>query len=97
MEIPLENLQFKKNYDSKKYDANVSYTVSIKNFAGEVVENESMTDYVTTSKEEQKGLEGSAKFIVREYYLNPGKYEMEVTLVDMNTKKELTLKTRLML
>ncbi|MBK6504472.1 MAG: hypothetical protein IPG02_02115 [Ignavibacteria bacterium] len=95
MEIPLENLQFKKNYNSKKYDANVSYTVAIKNFAGEVVENESMTDYVTTTKEEQKGLEGSAKYIVREYYLNPGKYDMEVTLVDMNTKKELTLRNKI--
>lgn len=95
MEIPLENLQFKKNYDSKMYDANVSYTIVIKNFAGEVVENETMTDYVSTSKEEQKGLEGSSKFIVREFYLNPGKYEMNVTLSDINTKRELTLKNKI--
>lgn len=95
MEIPLENLQFKKNYNSKMYDANVSYTIVIKNFAGEVVENETMTDYVSTSKEEQKGLEGSSKFIVREFYLNPGKYEMNVTLSDINTKRELTLKNKI--
>ncbi len=95
MEIPLENLQFKRNYTSKKYDADISYTVLIKNFAGEVVENETMTDFVSTSKEEQKGLEGSAKFIVREYYLNPGKYDLEVTLSDANTKKELVLKDKI--
>ncbi len=95
MEIPLENLQFKRNYTNKKYDADISYTVLIKNVAGEIVENETMTDFVSTSKEEQKGLEGSAKFIVREYYLNPGKYDLEVTLSDANTKKELVLKEKI--
>lgn len=90
LEIPLENLQFKRNYSTKKYDADLTYTVMIKNFMGEIVENETMTDFVSTTKDEQKSLDGASKFLVREYYLNPGRYDLTVTLSDKNTKKELT-------
>lgn len=88
IEIPLDNLQFKKNYSTKDYDASINYTIKITNTANEIVANESIKDFVSTSKEEQKSLEESAKFIVKEYYLNPGSYSLEVTLLDINTKKE---------
>lgn len=94
VEIPMENLQFKKNPATKQYDADILYSVVIKNFAGEIVENETVTDFVSTNKEEQKNLEGSSKFLVREFYLNPGTYDLNVTLSDKNTKKELTLKDK---
>ncbi len=90
IEIPLENLQFKKNNNTKMYDASVNYTIKITNDANEVVTNESISDYVTTSKADQKKLDESAKYIVKEYYLNPGKYSLEVTLSDINTKIEKT-------
>lgn len=94
IEIPLENLQFKKNYSTKMYDASVNYTVKITNSANEVVINESISDYVSTSKEDQKKLDESAKFIVKEYYLNPDKYRIEITLSDINTKTEKTINTK---
>ena len=93
MEVPLENLQFKRNSSTKNFEAKLAYTVKIKNFAGEIVENETVTDFVSTTKEEQKFLDGSSKFILREYYLNPGKYNLSVSLSDNNTKKELTLQS----
>lgn len=93
MEVPLENLQFKRNSSTKKYEADLIYSVRIKNFAGEIVENENVTDFVTTTKEEQKYLDGSSKYILREYYLYPGKYNLSVTMSDKNTKKELTLQS----
>lgn len=92
IEIPLENLQFKKNYSTKMYDASVNYNIKITNKSNEIVSNESITDYVTTSKADQKKLDESAKFIVKEFYLNPGDYSLEVTLSDINTKKEKTKK-----
>lgn len=92
LEIPLDNLQFKKNYDTKLYDASVNYTIKITNAANEIVSNESITDYVTTSKAEQKTLDETAKYIVKEFYLNPGNYNLEITLNDINTKKEKTKK-----
>ncbi|MDQ3020743.1 MAG: GWxTD domain-containing protein [Bacteroidota bacterium] len=92
LEIPLDNLQFKKNYNTKMYDASVNYTIKITNSVNEIVSNESITDYVTTSKAEQKKLEETAKFIVKEFYLNPGNYSLEITLNDINTKKEKTKK-----
>ncbi|MEO6695596.1 MAG: GWxTD domain-containing protein [Ignavibacteria bacterium] len=95
LEIPLENLQFKKNYNTKMYDASVNYVIKIVNSANEVVSNESITDYVSTTKKEQKTLEESAKFIVKEFYLNPGMYNIEVTLSDINTKKEKTTKDKI--
>jgi GWxTD domain-containing protein len=94
MEIPLENLQLKRNYNTKKYDADLNYNILIKNFAGEIVENETMSDYVSSTKEEQKSIEGLSKFIVKEYYLNPGRYDLSVTMSDKNTKKELTLNNK---
>ncbi|HMS65072.1 MAG TPA: GWxTD domain-containing protein [Ignavibacteria bacterium] len=95
IEIPLENLQFKKNNDTKMYDASVNYDIKITNSANEVVVNESTKDYVSTSKSDQKKLEESAKFIVKEYYLNPGKYNLEITLTDINTKSEKTVKSKI--
>ncbi|MBS1551161.1 MAG: hypothetical protein JST15_03710, partial [Bacteroidetes bacterium] len=58
-EIPLENLQFKKNYSTKLYDASVNYVIKITNSSDETVVNESINDYVTTSKSTQKNLEES--------------------------------------
>jgi len=88
IEIPLSNLQFKKNYSTKQYDASVNYVIQITNSNKEVVTNESLTDFVTTTKSEQKNLEANAKYIIKEYFLNPGHYNIEVTLSDINTKKE---------
>lgn len=95
IEIPLENLQFKKNYDTKLYDASINYTIKITNSANEVVVNESISDFVTTDKDMQKNLDESAKYIVKEYYLNPGSYSIEVSLTDINTKKDKVLKKNL--
>ncbi len=95
LEIPLENLQFKKNYTSKKYDASISYVIKITNSSGEIVSNESIKDFITTSKAEQKKLDESAKFIVKEFYLNPGNYNIEVSLTDINTKKEKSKKDKI--
>lgn len=92
IQIPLENLQFKKNSNTKMYDASINYTIKIVNSANEIVSNETITDYVTTSKSDQKRLDESAKFIVKEFYLNPGAYAIEVSLSDINTKLEKTKK-----
>lgn len=90
LEIPLDNLQFKKNYNTKQYDASISYAVKITNSSGEIVTNELIKDFISTSKSDQKKLDETAKFIVKEFYLNPGNYSLEVTLTDINTKKEKT-------
>ncbi len=90
LEIPLDNLQFKKNYNTKQYDASISYAIKITNSSGEIVTNELIKDFISTSKSDQKKLDESAKFIVKEFYLNPGNYALEVTLTDINTKKEKT-------
>lgn len=95
IEIPLDNLQFKKNYSTKNYDASITYEIKITNSANEIVTNESISDYVTTTKAEQKSVDESAKFIVKEYYLNPGNYDLEITLTDINTKKEKTINEKI--
>lgn len=93
IEIPLENLQFKKNRETKMYDASVNFDIKITNSTNEVVVNESTKDFVSTTKSDQKKLDESAKFIVKEYFLNPGKYNLEITLSDLNTKIEKTIKS----
>nr|MBA3706993.1 hypothetical protein [Bacteroidota bacterium] len=85
IEVPMDNLQFKKNYTTKNYDASINYTIKITNSSNEIVSNESISDYVSTTKNDQKKLDESAKFIVKEFYLNPGTYSLEVTLNDINT------------
>lgn len=95
LEIPLENLQFKKNYSTKNYDANVDYNIKITNSSNETIANETITDIISTTKAEQKKLDESAKFIVKEFYLNPGTYTLEITLSDINIKKEKTRKAQI--
>jgi len=93
LEIPLENLQFKKNYSTKNYDASISYNIKITNSFNEIVSNETISDYVTTTKAEQKNLESSSKYIVKEFYLNPGNYNVDISISDINTKKEKVKKS----
>jgi len=88
IEIPLDNLQFKKNYDTKNYDASINFNIKITNSFNEIVSNENVSDYITTTKAQQKRLDETAKFIVKEFYLNPGSYKLEITLNDINTKIE---------
>ncbi|MEO8666671.1 MAG: GWxTD domain-containing protein [Ignavibacteria bacterium] len=97
LEIPMDNLQFKKNYSTKDYDASITYNIKITNSASEIVSNEVISDYISTSKADQKKLDESAKYIVKEFYLNPGTYSMEVTLNDINTKKEKTKKAQVVI
>jgi GWxTD domain-containing protein len=88
LEVPLENLQFKRNYSNNRYDASLNYAIIIKNYANETVINETFTDYISTSRDEQKTLKEASKFIVKEYYLNPGRYSVNVSISDINTKRE---------
>ena len=92
VEVPLGNLQFKKNSSTKKYDASIDYTVLIQDSKGETVLNETISKVFSTTQEEQKSIHEMSEYIVKQYYLPPGYYELTFQLYDRNNFKEYTVK-----
>ena len=87
LEVPFKNLQFKKNA-SGLYEADFSYNVSVMNDLGQTVINEPYTESVIFTNKERKENKLNSKFIIEEYLLNPGKYNVRVSMTDNNTNQQ---------
>ena len=98
VEIPLENLQFKKNSTSEIYSAKIDYTVKIKNMQDIVVLNETFSEVISNSKSEQKRITELSFYAVKKFFLNPDLYKVSFILKDNNNKveysKEASFKVR---
>jgi len=71
IEIPLSNLQFKKNQNDNTFNAAVDYSVVVLNSAKEVVVNNTYTELIKNTKDEQKNVSEGSDFIVKQYLLLP--------------------------
>ncbi|CAN5546067.1 hypothetical protein BH10BAC5_BH10BAC5_08790 [soil metagenome] len=86
--IPYNSLQFAKDAgSSNNYSANIQYSVILKNFSDSVFVNE-VKDLTITEKYDSKVLKRSALTLVKNYYLNPGKFILNITVTDYGTQKK---------
>ena len=90
IELPLENIQFKRNPATDKYDAYIIYTIEIKDFRGQTVFNNTYTESMSNTENEQKSVSEKSVYAVKHYDLSYGKYKINFLFKDKNIQKEYT-------
>lgn len=90
IEIPLENLSFKKVNTGDNYESELSLTLQIKNSAGEQIISHTYDDKITNTKSEQKNINEKSVSSYKSYFLKPDVYKLIFVLKDKNSKIEYT-------
>jgi GWxTD domain-containing protein len=88
IELPLENIQFKRNRTTDKYDAFIDYFIVIKNSKGEVVYNSTFSETMSNTENEQKKISEKSVYAIKQIFLPPGNYKLNFLLKDKNSQKE---------
>lgn len=88
IELPLENVQFKRNVATNKYDAFIDYNIIITDSRNSVVYNNSFTETMSNTEDEQKKIPESSVYAIKQFYLKPDNYKLNFTLKDKNNQKE---------
>ncbi|MCE1165122.1 MAG: GWxTD domain-containing protein [Bacteroidetes bacterium] len=82
VEIPLENLSFRRNTTTDNYDAVIEWVLLIKNAGGDVFLNQTFPEKITNTKTEQKSVAERSVSSLKNFYIHPGKYKITFTLRD---------------
>lgn len=88
IEVPLENLSFKKLNGGENYEALLSMTVQIKNSADEQIVLLTYDDKITNSKTEQKNISDKSASSLKNYFLKPDVYKLFFLLKDRYSSNE---------
>jgi len=88
IQLPLENIQFKRNNATEKYDAFIDYTIVIKNSLGGVAYNNTFSETMSNTENEQKKVTEKSVYAVKQFYLQPDKYKLNFSIKDKNNQKE---------
>lgn len=88
IQLPLENIQFKRNNAADKYDAFIDYSIAIKNSSGHLAYNNTFSETMSNSENEQKKITEKSVYAIKQIYLLPDKYKMTFSLKDKNSQKE---------
>ena len=82
IEIPLINLQFKKNQLENTFESTIDYTIVIINSKNDAVVNKSYTELIKNNKEDQKNVNEGSDYIIKQFNLNPDNYTLNFTFKD---------------
>jgi GWxTD domain-containing protein len=93
VEIPLENLSFKKLNGGENFEALLNLSVQIKNSLDEQVVFQTYDDKITNSKSEQKNLSDKSVSSYKSYFLKPDNYKITFVVKDKNSNNEFAKET----
>lgn len=85
VEVPMANVQFQKKPAEKKFEANLEYEIIITDASNTIVSQETNTSKITKTSKEFKNAGGTSEFIIKNFYLQPGDYDLQVEVMDKNT------------
>lgn len=89
IELMIENLILKKNYSTGNYEANIDYTVLVKNSVdNEVAVNQSYSEVISNTAAELKNIAGKSVFNLKQFNFLPGTYNLTFILRDKNNNNE---------
>lgn len=88
IEMPLENLQFKKIGSSDNYESSVEFRIIIKDFLDQQIFTQTYNEKITQSRNEQKNVSRSTVTTLKSYFLKSGFYKVNFTLKDKNSGNE---------
>lgn len=84
IEVPLSNIAFKRNQSTTNFEADIDYTVQIKEPSNENVINESYSRQIVNTVNEHSNIANKSEFILRSFKITPGFYNLIVTVSDKN-------------
>lgn len=85
VEVPMSNVQFIKKSAEKKFEANIEYDIIITDRNNQIVSQETNTTKVTKTNKEFKDAGGTSEYIIKNFYLEPGEYDVQVEVIDRNS------------
>ncbi len=88
IEIPLENLQFKKAGSNDNYEASFDLRIIIKNFLDQQIFTQTYSEKINSTKNEQKNISEQSVSNLKNYYLKSGFYKINFSLKDKNSGNE---------
>lgn len=91
VEIPLTTLQFKKNQNTQKFDANFDFVITITNSKNEIVVNNNVPETISRTSEEQKTINEESEYRIKSFYLLPDTYKILTSLRDRNNYKDYNI------
>ena len=90
IEIPMNTLQFKYDMYKTDYKASCDYSITIKDADNKTYADNSFSESVLNTEEEQKKVKTISLFELKQYYLPPGIYKLHFILKDKNSSNEYT-------
>ncbi|HLT23591.1 MAG TPA: hypothetical protein VK004_00560, partial [Ignavibacteria bacterium] len=94
VEVPMSNVQFIKKSAEKRFEANLEYDIIITDQNKQIVSQETNTTKVSKTNKEFKDAGGTSEFIIKNFYLEPGDYDLQVEVIDRNTGASNTKTTK---
>lgn len=88
IQIPQTTLSFKKNQSTQKFDAKYDLTINIYNSSEENIINNTSSETISNTDEQQKYFADNPEFRIKSYFLKPDNYKLETTLRDRNNYME---------
>ena len=88
IDIPLENLQFKKAGSNDNYESSFDMKIIIKDYLDQQVFTQTYTEKVTSTKNEQKNIAGQSATSLKNFYLKSGLYKILFSIKDRNSGNE---------
>jgi len=94
LQMPYEKLQFKKNTKTNNFDANIEYSIDIKDSLNESVIYKNFTETISLNDEQQKEIDEISSYKIKQFFLNPGNYTLFTILRDKNLLMEYKNETK---
>ncbi len=95
IELPNENVLFKKNTNTDKYESKILLTINIKNLSNQNIITEKINDSLSYSDEEMLRESKKSRYLFYSLNLETGIYKIDITIKDNNTKDEFSKNTEL--
>jgi hypothetical protein len=86
--VPPENILFKKTSTNGNYEARLNISVTITGSNNEQIIKKNYSSSSSYGEEEMKKVSKELKFFFYSYYLDAGKYKLEVKITDNNARKD---------
>lgn len=84
IEVPLSNIAFKRNQSTTNFEADIDYTIQIKEPTNENIYNVSYSKQVINTINEHSNIANKSEFLLRSFNMTPGFYNLIVTVTDKN-------------
>ena len=88
IEIPIENILYKKNIENKKYESKITLIIGITNSANENILANTYNEFSAYSDEEMMKKSKESQYYFYNYFVEPGNYKIEIKIKDNNSKNE---------